>query len=126
MKTIPEGANSILANRKRGMRPECVFIGDEIPVKPGVDYDWRFIAKLPQVVFIGKINDDLMGIVENMFKQLKGAQPSMIHVWDKEMGGIQCWYLPDDVENCADWTMTFCPWTDYQNQKFREQNHGID
>lgn len=124
MRMLPEGADRIIADRKNGKNPEWLFIEVKKLVS-GVEYDFRYLARLEQVVFAGTITDELMAHIESMFKQLKGNQPKMVHVWDGEHGGVQCWYLPDDVENCDDWTLSFMPWTATQNNYFRSDKNAV-
>ena len=131
---LPTGAQQIIRVRQSGKRPADMVLVSNIGKLPGENpqiitegtgFDWRWLTGLDFCMF-GEINDALMENLEDICKAAKGYLPSRLLIWDtKHETGIYAWYLPKAEtihlpKTRWEWEFSFIPWTDWQNQNFKE------
>lgn len=127
--TIPNGAQEIIAVRKKGMKPaELIIVSligklDElnhtIYANPGANYDWRWSVGLKIVLFT-KPGVDCKPIL----KAIARSKPEWLAIYDVDQfkgAEVSLWPLVDDIDKPASlwrYKLHFFPWNKFENERF--------
>lgn len=126
---LPNGAESVIAARKKGMKPAELLIvslvgktgeaNHTIYANPQGEYDWRWLVGLQVCVYVNNATqwrDILVAIAK--------SRPQLLCLYNvDQFKGAYTYYLPrvEDIEKPkSQWrnVLDFLPWTNWQNDQF--------
>jgi hypothetical protein len=127
--TLPNGAEAVLAARKRGLKPNEMLIvslvgkvnesNHVIYANQGAEYDWRWLRGLKACLYINQ-KSNWRPVIEAMVRQ----RPEWLGLYNvDQFKGATASYLPraDDIEKPTNqwrYVLDFLPWTAWQNNEF--------
>ena len=129
MMTIPNGADAVIAARKKGFKPSEMLIisligklqelNHTIYVNPDCEYDWRWLVGLKACIFTkSSINS------KAILKAVAQSNPEWLGMYQIDtFKGLEACYMPVavDIEKPrSQWRykLDVLVWTDFQNEVF--------
>jgi|SRR5688572_2328492 len=126
---LPNGAEAVLAARKRGMRPAEMLIvsligkvgesNHTIYANPGAEYDWRWIVGLDICLYVNNATN-----WRTQMTAIAKCRPNWLGLYNvDQFKGARAFYLPhpSDIDKPrSQWrhVLDFLPWTQWQNEQF--------
>lgn len=126
---LPNGADAVIAARKKGMKPAELLIvslvgkvgeaNHTIYANEKAEYDWRWLVGLQVCLYVNNATqwrDTLAAIAK--------CRPQLLCLYNvDQFKGANAYYLPrvEDIEKPkSQWrhVLDFLPWTNWQNEQF--------
>jgi hypothetical protein len=129
MSKFPNGAEAVIAARKRGMKPSEMLIvsligavnesNHTIYANPESEYDWRWLVGLKVCIYI---NDATKW--KPISTAIARARPEWMGIYNADQfkgADVSALPLVDDIEKpMSQWRyrLNILPWMDFQNKEF--------